>query len=196
MRSDISPNLIHFTKPHGENSAMDCFLSIVRESCLRGGTGSTRGGYQCVCFSEAPLGELGQGLVNDRCYSKYSPFGIMVSKAWLYSRGGRPVIYQSDNEYSALPESHRWRHVRYELGCEECVDFTWEREWRIHTTKLVLSKEHCALVVPGASEASFLLDTHTQEQDMLVRQYSLCVGSELAEAYREDFGWRIVVLDQ
>ena len=91
-----------------DEEAFDVLQQIVQERCLCGGTGHIRGGYQCVCFTEAPQNTF------HNVIGRYRPFGIRVSKKWLYQEGGRPVIYQSDQEYDALPESHRWRHVRYE----------------------------------------------------------------------------------
>jgi len=42
------------------------------------------------------------------------------------------VIYQTDNDFNILPEELRWRHVRYEPAGDQAIDFTWEREWRMH----------------------------------------------------------------
>src|SRR5207244_8179261 len=96
-----------------------------------------KGKYRCVSFSETPLASLSDGLVNEEYYSKYSTFGIMVSKKWLFSHGGRPVIYQPLSEYQALPESHRWRLMTFELRDRYSFsDFTWEREWRIKCDEL------------------------------------------------------------
>jgi hypothetical protein len=77
--------------------------------------------------------------------SRYAPFGVMVDKSWLFSRGGRPVIYQPENEYFQLPEAFRHRHVRYEP--DNGIDFTWEREWRI-PGDVEIQPANVTLVVP------------------------------------------------
>jgi hypothetical protein len=77
---------------------------------------------------------------------RYSPFGVMIDKAWLFEQGGRPVIYQPDAEYELLHESQQFRHVRYE---PVDVDFTWEREWRIKLDELPIDPAHSTLIVPN-----------------------------------------------
>jgi hypothetical protein len=82
---------------------------------------------------------------------RYKPFGVMVSKSWLFSQGGRPVIYQPDEEFELLHESQRFRHVRYEPNApspDRRVDFTWEREWRILIDELPLVPDQTTVVVP------------------------------------------------
>lgn len=127
-RNDISDYLIHFTKGTSWSEAFENLCSIAAEGRLRGNVTFIKGEYRCVCFSEAPLAAVSNGLVNPNYYSKYSPFGVMVPKQWLYAQGGRPVIYQSDAEFYDLPEAIRWRHVRYEPTSAPPIDFTWERE--------------------------------------------------------------------
>jgi len=96
IRDDLSNNLIHFTKGTDQEAA-DIFLKIISESRLLGGTGFIRGSYHCVCFTESPIGKLAHILANRRAYDfNYAPFGVMVDKLWLWTRGGRPVIYQSE----------------------------------------------------------------------------------------------------
>lgn len=60
---------------------------------------------------------------------RYSAFGVVVSKTWLFNQGGRPVINQANEEYVQLPDSLKYRHVRYEP--HRGIDHAWEREWRI-----------------------------------------------------------------
>lgn len=93
-RSDISPVLIHFTSGEDEDDAFVRLRKIIAERRLIAGSHRIKGAYNCVCFSEAPLTSLKSGLVNEANYSNYSPFGIIVSKKWLFDQGGRPVIYQ------------------------------------------------------------------------------------------------------
>jgi len=131
-RADISPYLVHFTSGTTYEDAFTRLRKILADRSLIAGSRFIKGNYRCVCFSEAPLTSLTDGLVNQDYYSRYSPFAIMISKHWLFAQGGRPVIYQSAEEYYPLPDSHRWRHVLYEPSdSTKSIDFTWEREWRI-----------------------------------------------------------------
>ncbi|SRR6266511_3567013 len=147
IRGDLSNRLIHLTRGNTEAEATETFVRIFREGRLRGGNGFIRGGYRCVCFSEAPLAVLTQVLANPSVHGmRYAPFGVMVGKRWLFEQGGRPVIYQSEAEYELLPEEIRFRHVRYEP--HRGIDHTWEREWRIRTDELVLDPSEVTFVVP------------------------------------------------
>jgi hypothetical protein len=148
-----------------------------------------------VCFSEAPLATLPSGLVNEKYYSRYSPFGIMVSKQWLFAQGGRPVIYETDQEYNDLPETHRWRHVCYELREDFFpVDFTWEREWRINCDYLDFDEASANIVVPDFAWATQLTYKYGSEQDYLIAHYTLIFGDVIAEQYRKQFRWTILTL--
>jgi hypothetical protein len=130
--------------------------------------------------------------VNPSAYSRYSPFGILVEKQWIFEQGGRPVIYQSNAEFEFLPEQIRWRHMRYEPGT---VDFTWEREWRIRCNELHFSPNLAGIVVPTKKWADALIAEHDAEQDFEVYRYSQIMDELLAEQYRENFPWRIYVLN-
>src|SRR5262245_35390730 len=129
MRLDLTENLIHFIRGETDEEVYGKLRQILDERRLLGRTGHIKGGFQCVCFSESPLALVRDGFVNKHGTTRYPTCGIMVPKTWLFERGGRPVIYQPDEEFDDLPESHRWRHVRFEPL--NGVDFTWEREWRI-----------------------------------------------------------------
>jgi hypothetical protein len=97
----------------------------------------------------------------------------MFDKSWVYNRGGRPVIYQPDSDFSVLPEELRWRHVRFELSEEQVIDFTWEREWRIHCDELPFSQAEAVIVVPNSEWATVLRRRHDAEQDMDVELYAM-----------------------
>ena len=194
-RIDISPDLIHFTSGENYEDAFKRLQNIVDERRLIAGTRCIKGKYACVCFSEAPLITLPGGLVNEQYYSGYSPFGIMVSKQWLFPQGGRPVIYESDQEYDDLSETHRWRHVRYELRENFYpIDFTWEREWRIRCDHLEFNETSAKIVVPDRTWAMRLIEKHGAEQDYRVAQYGLILDEIIAEQYREKFRWTILTL--
>ena len=194
-RIDISENLVHFTRDDSIDKAFDRLRAILRDQHLIAGNRYIRGGHTCVCFSEAPLHALQDGLVNPDYYSSYSPFGIMVSKKWLFSQGGRPVVYQSDAEYESLPDVLKWRHVRYEPNSEPSVDFTWEREWRIRTEALRFGPDTAAIVVQDQSWAQRLVQEHEIEQDYEIQLYSLVLDEQIARLMLETpFQWRIVTL--
>jgi hypothetical protein len=147
IRGDLSNRLVHLTRGTSPQEAAQNFVSIFREGALRGSNGHIRGGFNCVCFSEAPLGVLTQALAAPpENGMRYSPFGVIVSKSWLFQKGGRPVIYQAHDEYDLLADAQKFRHVRYEP--HRNVDHTWEREWRIQTDSLALEPSETTFVVP------------------------------------------------
>ncbi|QXC29313.1 MULTISPECIES: hypothetical protein [Aeromonas] len=141
-RDDISKFLVHWTKGETYEEAFDTLRSIVFEQKLLGGNGHIKGGHTCICFTEAPQDKF------HAIAGKYKPFGVRVSKKWLFQQGGRPVIYQSEQEYYSLPAGHAWRHVRYEPDRVPPVDFSWEREWRIQSSELALPPEEVFLILP------------------------------------------------
>lgn len=191
----MSEYLIHFTRGAANDDAFACLRKILDNRCLLGSNRMIRGGFNCVCFSEAPLEDLELGLVNPSYYSNYSPFGIMVPKNWLFSQGGRPVIYESEDEYYQLPESHRWRHVRYEPHTEPPLDFTWEREWRIRTDMLPFNPSVAAIVVQDDSWAQALVDEHEWQNESDIQSYSLIFDEGFARMmFNKPFRWNIMTL--
>lgn len=193
-RPDISDKVIHFTRGATAAAALESLLTIVVEGRLLGGNGMIRGGYNCVCFTEAPLPALATGLVNSGSFSRYSPFGLMFEKAWLHARGGRPVIYQPDAEFTALPEAMRWRHVRYEPSATPPIDFTWEREWRIRCQELAFASAEAAIVVPDDDAEALIRDIWDQQQELEAESYSTLFEQTIVELMRDAFPWRVVRL--
>jgi hypothetical protein len=190
-RPDISDHLIHFTRGEDWNDAFERFDHIVAECVLRGSNGTIRGGYNCVCFTEAPIHSLSDGLVDADEISRYMPFGIMFEKAWIYERGCRPAIYQAEAEFEQLPEQLRWRHVRYE---PPAVDFTWEREWRIQTNELQFDPFCAALIVPDGQWIDRLLNRHAAAQNIRAYEYDSLLGDGFGEWVREPYEWRVASL--
>ena len=193
-RTDISKYLIHFTKGDTLEDAFETFKKIINEQQLRGSNTWIRGCYNCVCFSEAPLQSLKDGLVNPDFYSNYSPFGIMVEKKWLFERGGRPVIYQPDEEFELLPESHKWRHMRYEPNNNPPIDFSWEREWRIHCDSLRFDHSVASIVVQNSDWANRLYDEYRRKQEWKLKRYELIFDDFLAQNFYEPFVWNVFPL--
>lgn len=195
-RPDITPDLVHFTKGDSVPAAFRRLKKILLERQLIGGAGYIRGGFPCVCFTEAPIEQLCEifwWTVHEGL--RYKPFGVLVTKRWLFERGGRPVIYQADAEYDGLPNELRYRHVRYEPAREPPIDFTWEREWRVRTDSLSLEPTAVRVIVPSSEYAEELKRAHGENQDTWVQDYSAVLGSELAEQHRELFPWSIINLD-
>jgi hypothetical protein len=101
-----------------------------------------------------------------------------VSKYWAFSVGGRPVIYQPDQEYDLLPESHRWRHARYEPQTEPPTDFTWERERRIRIDELPLPPGEARIIVPHASWTQVLEHEHDVSEQHRIHMEAMYYGQE------------------
>lgn len=162
IRDDLSNKLVHLTRGESDQEAAGKFSSILEGKRLQGGTGDIKGRYRCVCFSEAPIQKLASILsARSEHGMRYKPFGIMVSKQWLFEKGGRPVIYQPDKEYELLPNELRYRHVRFEPN--RGVDFTWEREWRIRVDALDLEPPSTTIVVPNRSWEEWFQNAHIEK---------------------------------
>lgn len=197
-RIDISDYLIHFTKGETIHHAFENLKSIITDYKLIAGNGMIKGGFNCVCFTEAPLSSIKEGLLNDKYYSKYSPFGIMIEKKWLFEQGGRPVIYQPESEYKLLKEN-AWRHVTYNPIANPAVDFTWEREWRIHQNELEIGEHVSQVIVPNKEWAYALRDSFNWDLENEKRKLELIFDDPLlAEMYANDraydFMWDVITL--
>jgi len=189
IREDLSSKLIHLTRGPSDQSAAGKFISMVEGRQVKGGNGCIKGGYTCVCFSEAPLSKLAYILANRSAHDmRYSPFGVMVDKSWLFERGGRPVIYQPDSDFDLLHDSQKYRHVRYEHGV---VDFTWEREWRISADFLEIDPSTATLVVPNRDWERWALNRHTE---MLSRR-AMVLDGQIGPRSVTEFSWHFVVLE-
>lgn len=156
-RSDLSSELVHWIKAPTLEEAFGTLRTIIDERCIRGGNGNIEGEYNCVCFTEAPQ------LSFHEVRGRYRPFGIQLSKTWVFDRGGRPVIYQTDAEFVVLPPELRWRHVRYEPNRTPPVDFTWEREWRVLADELPLPPGEAIILVPGESWGGLRCSRNTMQ---------------------------------
>jgi hypothetical protein len=194
-RADISDKVVHFSSPRDNwDEAYLRLRSILRERSIRGGNDKIRSGDHCVCFTEAPLVSLGTGLVNPTNFSRYAPFGLVFTKKWIFEKGGRPVIYQSESEFRELSDFHKWRHMRYEPNAAQPIDFTWEREWRIKCRRLEFQPNDVLILVPRQEWLDALRSDHEGDEDYWAYMYSQVLDREIAEQYREDFPWRVSVL--
>ena len=137
-------------------TAFEVLTEILTSGKLIGTSGFVKGKHQCVSFTEWPVSELASMFAINNELAKggerprYEPYGIAVKKDWLFQKNGRPVIYQPESEYSCLPPTIQWRHVRYE---PPQVDFTWEREWRVPCSELQITASDVLVLVRTSAEA-------------------------------------------
>ncbi len=192
MRTDISDYLIHLVSGETEEEQMYALLRILQSKSLQASRKKIKGGYNCICFTEAPLMQIrNTGLVNATGYSKYSKFGIMIRKNYLFNLGARPVIYQTENEFNQLPDTLKWRHVT--LNYNTPIDYTWEREWRVNINSLNIESEKCFLIVPNLYWKKKLIQEFNNYQDEITDLYKTILD-EYAEYYRDFFIWEVLCL--
>lgn len=193
-RFDISDKLIHFTGGECVEDAFARLRSIIHDKKLVGSGRMIRGAYRCVCFTAAPLAAFAAAFVSRFPFTRYSQFGLIFDKNWVFERGGRPVIYQPYSDFDLLPEDLRWLHVRFEPTSDIAIDWTWEREWRVRADELTFTSADAAIVVPNEKWADELRRKHDVHQDVTVESYSQVMDREIAELWREKFPWRVVPL--
>lgn len=164
-RTDITDYIIHFTKQRpdmqGYLSAKQVFYEIINDGFIRPSfapiksmrantiSRTVRGPDPAVCLTEQPLSAV---IATRGCNNRYSGFGIAYHKYALFTSGGRPVLYGSEDILGrklksndpgyqegkdiyeqGLSAEHQYLWVRYQPEIESDnypVDFTWEREWR------------------------------------------------------------------
>jgi len=188
IRDDLSTKLIHFTKGSVEE-ATSSFYSILNQRKIVGGVGGIKNESRCVCFTESPIGKFSYVLAEPELFKfPYAPLGIMVDKGWLYEKGGRPVIYQSDEEYDLLHDLHKYRHKSYDPL--KNIDFTWEREWRIKVDELKLEPQKTTLIVPDRGWVDSFKDKHTNQ----VRAQTMIFG-ENGWLMVDEFIWHFIALE-
>jgi hypothetical protein len=195
-REDISDFLIHFTKGDTHETAFARLRTILTEKRLIGSNLHIKGKHTCVCLSEAPLAAMEKGLLNSSAYSRYSPFGVLFNKPYIFAKGGRPVIYQPHAEYILLPASLNWRHVTYDPTGSKPTDFTWEREWRIHAPELKFDGTCAAAVVPDSTWADRLIEAHEEDERYRVVEYMQIMDENIVIQDQEDFEWFIFTLSR
>ena len=170
VRRDIGNLLFHFTrKPEttlveihrpGLTATPPASASAVLRKILSEGTLNASSRWtaeSCICFTESPIHEFNAifSLVaiaaSEAERPRYEPYGVAVTKKWLFAQGGRPVIYDQPDTFPELPDTQRYRFVPYNPNAG--IDFTWEREWRFKGGILTLDPSETLVVVPTAGEA-------------------------------------------
>lgn len=151
-RTDLCSQVTHLTKSNqvGDNclSALDILIKILQDRKIIGSTTSSGfivGNKLAVCFQDAPLYSICQNVEfelkkqkesekkSPKYVAKYEAYGLMFPKQYVYSKGGRPVIYEN-TKYAKqmLPEGEWWRIVNYDLSePNNIIDWSHEREWRV-----------------------------------------------------------------
>ena len=124
-RNDLSPFLFHFTKE------FETLKLIVQQLKL-----NANRGY--ICFTEAPLTQsielfryfhkFQPTLFNSNLKPMYEPYGIGLSRDFLFIKGAKPLIYGSLEELDLLPIEFKWRAMELNLVNH---DYSWLREWRV-----------------------------------------------------------------
>lgn len=146
-RADLSNELVHLIKDLSNIEAARTLAEIAHCQFIIGTTRGVLGGASVVCFSEAPRKEF----IKEQLH--FNGFGVAVDKEWLFSQGGRPVIYQARIEHGYVAQDIHWKCVTYEPTAESWVDWTWQREWRIQKGELWLPPDKAILVTPSQQDA-------------------------------------------
>lgn len=178
-RDDISNFLIHWTSGDTYQEAFESLEAIIDAQKIVGTDRLVRGNYKCICFTETPTKHF-----NFSC-KRYKPFGIGFKKDYLFSLGARPVIYETEQEFNILPEIFQWKHVRFELGTENPIDFTWEREWRLKTDELTISIDTVGIIVPDRQWEEELCQSFNNKEWERYRWESEGYGEGLAQLPQE-----------
>lgn len=187
FRDDLSNRLIHLSKGSYEE-AKNTFFKIINAGKLLGSSEAARGDDKVICFSEAPISKLSTILANPNAYNiRYRPFGVMYEKSYLFEKGARPAIYQTNAEYDLLNSEQKYRHVRFEPSNN--IDWTWEREWRIRADELDLEDEKVTLIVPNRS----IEDEMKNEHHARISNASMIM--EFGPHVVGKFPWHFIVLE-
>jgi hypothetical protein len=143
-RLDLSDWLWHFTRR--DRNPVKSLEAILSSGHIKGGCDAFCPEL-CVCLTEMPLAEAVRQAEALRAanYNRLSEYGVGFRKAWVFDQGGLPVIYQPNSLKDKLPPDMRWRHC--ELDYKKGIDFTWQREWRVHVDRLVFNRDDDVVIV-------------------------------------------------
>lgn len=140
-RPDLTPYIVHLTKNTkkvDEYSAFQNLVNILQTGEIWGSKkekGFIKGPNPAACFMDVPFAAL-KYVLNPRDTDperpRYEPYGVIVTKQFAYNHGCRPVLYLSNDEMQKLriPDSEKWRVVRFEVSKQGWISWLHEREWR------------------------------------------------------------------
>lgn len=164
QRSDLSPYLFHYTK--GED-ALGILKLIIYQLKLR-----SKVDY--VSFTEAPLTssiELFKYFhkfqpteYNPTLTPMYKPYGIGIPCDFLFQKGARPIIYGTSEELELIPYELKWRCLSLD---PINGDFSWLREWRLHSNEFDFSncKDAIIVIAPTKDELTYLIGIENYDID-------------------------------
>lgn len=143
-RSDMSGYLYHLTRKNDDLNTLEVLFKILNERKLNGSTTSSGfiiGPNKAVCFQDTTTYGLCQNTYheqklreNDKNLKvRYKSVGLAFRKAYVYKKGGRPVVYEkTEDAKKLLDKDEWWRIVNFDLSnSNQIIDWTHEREWRI-----------------------------------------------------------------
>jgi hypothetical protein len=145
-RQDLSSSLDHPTKSaeidRKQYSVVDILLKILREKkifCSRTEKEFIRGKSSAVCFQDAPLHSIAQNLNFEKkliselhIRRRYSGFGIVISKYYLFQNDCRPIIYDRPGEGKQYIAESDFYRVSFDITkTSYIIDLSHEREWRL-----------------------------------------------------------------
>lgn len=171
-RLDLSKNVTHLIKNQHSNP-IDILSKISIDGYLKGSSRAILGEALVICFTEAPINEF------TKENKHFSHFGISIDKKYLFSLGGRPVIYQSIAENKYIDHNLHWKIVKYDpISSTEdgWSDWSWQREWRIPCERLYLTPENCVFIVPSEIHRNYLLENFQAEEEGRALFEELCLG--------------------
>lgn len=138
-RSDLSQWVVHFVRtsifrlPNVFMNGGQIFHNIMMEGQIRPSTSEqiTRCcPFGATCFYDVPP-KVWPEVISTNPNARVG-LGFIVSKAALWSLGGRPVIYTDITSEGYWPENERYRLVHTDLlRSPQPIDWTHEREWRL-----------------------------------------------------------------
>jgi len=156
IRSDISFNLLHFTKGGDEEAAFKNLLKIIADRKIEARTTSDKVG-DVVCLTETPFAciQENNGFKSCSGFSFTSCFGILFTKSYLYQDyGARPVLYMESDFIASLDTNLKWRaqifqpkFIPFYLDKNQ-RDYHWQREWRTNRD-INLDNEHYHIIIPS-----------------------------------------------
>jgi hypothetical protein len=114
--------------PLSGHSALETLIRIIQEGLIRASSRMVRGQGAVISWSSHPPQELFVMRKWNRALVRWTvePYGVGVRRDILRSLGAKPAIYGSEQVYSRLVESERYR---FQLS--RSASWRHEREWRV-----------------------------------------------------------------